>query len=75
MLQIHELADELAELRGQAAPGAPADGFVPGFQMVQAGGQEDREGGAEEEVVEVSGRLALDPGPLLAVEHGAVSFF
>src|SRR5918995_4590923 len=74
VLQVHELADELAELRGRAAPGAPADGFIPRFEVVQAGGQEHREGGAEEEVVEVSGRLALDPGPLLAVEHGAVSF-
>jgi hypothetical protein len=43
--------------------------------VVQAGGQEVREGGTEEEVVEVSGRSFFDPGPLPGVEYGAVSFF
>src|SRR5215216_4705131 len=74
VLQVEDLADELADLRRLTAPNALADGFVPRLEVVQAGHQEDREGGAEEEVVEISYRLVFDPGPLLGVEHGAMVF-
>src|SRR5215207_9216083 len=74
VLEVEDLADELAEPRRMAAPGALADGLVPRFEVVQTRGQEDREGGSEEEVVVVSCRLLLNPGPLVIVEHGAFAF-
>src|SRR5215218_752073 len=74
VLQVEDLADGLADLRRLTAPDAPADGFVPRLEVVHAGHQEGREGGTEEEVIEISHCLVLDPGPLLGVDHGAVSF-
>src|SRR3712207_1179960 len=54
VLQVEELANELADLHRLAAPGAPADCLVPCLEVVHSGHQENRKGGAQEEVVEIS---------------------
>src|SRR4029079_5683712 len=71
VLEVHGAPDALGDTRRGAAPRPLAHRLVPGLHEVHAAAEERGQRGAEEEMVERPARPALDPVPLLGVDHVA----
>ena len=69
MVEVDRPPQPLRRPRRPLAVGAVADHLVPGLEPVEAGGEEPRHRGRDQQVVEVALGLGDDPVPLLLVDH------
>ena len=69
VLEVHGLPHLLSCARHAFAPGSRADGLVPRLEVVQRGREQVGERGRHQQMVEAPGGVALDPRPLLVVDH------
>src|SRR5215216_5808065 len=74
MIAVEPLSHALPDPRCSRTPDAPADRLVPGLQVMEAGREQVRVRGPDQQVVKVAAYLLLDPIPLLLVEDRAAPF-
>ena len=71
VLEVEALAQLLAVVRADRAPGALAHRLVPGLEVVHPRREQQRQRRADQQVLAVAARVLLDPAPLLLVDHAA----
>ena len=71
VLEVERLAQLLADPAAALAPRAAGERLVPGLDVVQARGEQERERGADEQVVDVAAHLLVEPGHLVVVERSS----
>ncbi len=69
VLEVYRLAHLLRSARRALAPASVGYRLVPRLHLVQTTGQEVRQRRTDEEVVDVTAREVVEPGPLRLVEQ------
>ena len=75
MVEVFGATKALSPACDALSPGTGAQSLVPALEVVHAGAEEQGQGGAEEEMVEVARGFFNDPVPLFGVDHGAATLF
>src|SRR5215216_3687600 len=74
VVAVKPLSHPLSDPRRNRTAGAPAHRLVPGLQVMEAGREQVRVRGPDQQVVKVAAYLVLDPVPLLLIEDRAAAF-
>ncbi len=69
VLEVDRAAQALAQSCRDPAPASGAHGFVPGLEVVDPVGHEDRQRARDHQVVELAERVVDQPVPLVLVDH------
>ena len=71
VLEVGVLAEHLADLAAEPAPGALGQRLSEGLDVVESRRHQQRQRGADQQVVDVAAHPLVEPGHLLVVEHRA----
>ena len=72
VLEVDGLTQLLRQERRRTAPRPLGRGLVERLEHVQALGHEERQRGADEQVLDVAAQLVIEPAQFVRVEHRAV---